>query len=265
MGNETETRRQGKQGSSTPETKQERELWLVDQLTALAEAFGESGDKVSPQRLEIYARALCDLDLGTLQRAFARAMCELKFFPKIAELRELAGTAAKDQRNVEAEAAWKFANDYLRKWGVDLLPVYRGGQRIEAPALPQRIVYALRRIGGLAGLNQVTEEKRPFMFKDFCEAYDLAPLADSLSPQFPAIEGQVKAQLTDGAKAGPREMKPAACAKPKPIPQPLTDAQRRERLEILRQQAQFVRSRDTSSRSAEPCNSAQQIPGPTHA
>jgi hypothetical protein len=32
------------------ETPLDKELWLVDQLTVLAEALGECGEKVSPQR-----------------------------------------------------------------------------------------------------------------------------------------------------------------------------------------------------------------------
>jgi hypothetical protein len=141
------------------------------------------GETVSPERLKIYAADLADLERCQLETAFARARRELKFFPKIAELRDLAGAAAKDERNVEAEAAWKWATDYLRKWGVDLMPIYSGGKRLEAPAIPPRIAYALRRIGGLSALNQITADSRPFMFKDFCEAWHVAPIADSLALQ----------------------------------------------------------------------------------
>jgi hypothetical protein len=51
----------------------------------LAEAFGEC-EKVSPQRLQIYAGDLADLDPRQLDIAFKRARTELKFFPKISEL-----------------------------------------------------------------------------------------------------------------------------------------------------------------------------------
>jgi hypothetical protein len=73
---------------SQTETPLEKELWLVDQLSVLAEAFGEC-EKVSPQRLQICD--LADLDQRQLDIAFKRARTELKFFPKISELRELAG------------------------------------------------------------------------------------------------------------------------------------------------------------------------------
>jgi hypothetical protein len=220
----------------------ETKLLLVDQLTNLAEAFAES---LTPERLDIYTNSLVDLQLPQLAIAFKRALCELRFFPKISELRDLAGFKAEDQRKVEAEAAWKYANDYLRKWGVERLPERSGGRWIVAPDLPARIDYALRRIGGLWGLNQVTSESYPFKYKEFCEAYELAPMADFLAPQlqekFPAAQllGDLQRHLTDG-----KSDKPGSCVRPisrpqfvaKKIPEPLTESQIRDRREMLRQQ-----------------------------
>lgn len=62
--------------------------WINDQLTILAEAFGE---KLTEERQDIYCGSLADLQQKQLDIAFRRARCELKWFPKIAELRELAG------------------------------------------------------------------------------------------------------------------------------------------------------------------------------
>jgi len=112
-----------------------------------------------------------------LRIAFNRALKELKFFPKIAELRELAGANAKDARLIEAEAAWEAANRYLQRYGV-----VKYDRDIRSP-LDSRIDYALRRIGGLWGLNQVTAESYPFKFKEFCEAYQLAPMASHMALQ----------------------------------------------------------------------------------
>ena len=58
------------------------------------------------------------------------------------------------------------------------MPLHSEGKIIDPPALPSRIEYALRRIGGLRGLNQVTADSRPFMYKDFCGAYNQAPIAE---------------------------------------------------------------------------------------
>jgi len=226
----------------------EKELWLVDQLTVLAEAFGESGEKVSPQRLQIYACDLADLGRAQLEMAFQRARRECKFFPKIAELREFADGSLEDQCKVEAEAAWTFAMNYLKRWGVERLPLYQGGNLIEAPPLLARIEYALRRVGGLRGLNQVTEDSRPFMFKDFCEAYKQAPIAES---QAPMLQERFGAKLLIGETKQlaarvdiPRSSARLAAVvpfKPKRIPEAPTDAQVRDRREMLRQQVESLR------------------------
>jgi hypothetical protein len=62
--------------------------WINDELTILAEAFGEP---LTEQRLEIYCGGLADISQDQLQTAFRRARYELKWFPKLAEMRELAG------------------------------------------------------------------------------------------------------------------------------------------------------------------------------
>lgn len=144
----------------------------------LAEAFGEP---LTEERIEIYARALADLSKDRLNIAFQRALRERSFFPKVAELRSLAASTAEDQKKIEANAAWDYVNEYLRKWGVDLLPLYSNGKVTTAPQLDARTDYALRRIGGFQALNQVDVDKMPFMYRDFCEAYALAPVADLLA------------------------------------------------------------------------------------
>jgi hypothetical protein len=63
--------------------------WINDELTILAEVFGET---VTEQRQEIYCGGLADIHQNQLRVAFRRARYELKWFPKLAELRELAGT-----------------------------------------------------------------------------------------------------------------------------------------------------------------------------
>lgn len=169
--------------------------WLHDQLTILAEAFGEP---LTQERAEIYVSGLIDIPQGRLKAAFRRALHELKWFPKLAELRELSGSSAEKEEKVEAQAAWQQANEYLRKWGVEKLPIRSEGKWITPPPLEPRLEYAVRQIGGLWRLNQVTEETFHFMFRDFCEAYMLAPVAELMAPklleQFSVRElaGQIK-------------------------------------------------------------------------
>jgi hypothetical protein len=184
--------------------------WISDQLTILAEAFGES---LTEERLHIYAHDLADISREQLQTAFLRARRELTWFPKIAELRNLAGVRVSEQQKTEAEAAWAYVNEFLRKWGVNPMPIYSGGKKITAPALDPRAEYALRRIGGLWALNQVDADRLPFMHRDFCESYLLAPVAEAMQPQLAGkfgdriLAGNVR-QLADGMKMeGPPESK----------------------------------------------------------
>src|ERR1700741_636156 len=95
--------------SNEPETTFEHSMphsrWLGEQLTILAEAMGET---LSQSRLTIYAQDLADLSKEQLQRAFWQARRQLRFFPKIAELRELAGLGSpKEQLEAEALRAWE--------------------------------------------------------------------------------------------------------------------------------------------------------------
>src|SRR5690242_20447170 len=132
--------------------KRSLQHWITDQLTILAEAFNEA---MTTEKLRIYVEDLAsDLTREQLQIAFTRARRELKFFPKIAELRELACGAAKDQAKVTAEAAFQAAIRHLERKGVD------AGIR----SLPAPMQYAIRRCGGLATFNQRLEDSSyPFL------------------------------------------------------------------------------------------------------
>jgi hypothetical protein len=79
--------------------------WINDQLTILAEAFGET---LTEQRQEIYCAGLADIQRDQLNNAFRRARYELKWFPKLAELRDLAGVSRYGQNDGRPgpEEAW---------------------------------------------------------------------------------------------------------------------------------------------------------------
>lgn len=164
---------------SPTETPHAKELWLIDQLTMLAEAFGETGERVSSQRLQLYAIDLSDLTPHQLVIAFTRARRELKFFPKIAELRELAGIGNREkeqQDNVEAEAAFQMVIRHLERNGVE------AGAR----SLPSRVQYSVRWCGGLFAFNHRLEVKSyPFLQRDFIAAYKQVPAAETLLPRLP--------------------------------------------------------------------------------
>jgi len=96
------------------------------------------------------------------------------------------------KRTRTGHAAWIYVNNYLYQWGVDRLPLYSGGKQIALPPLSPRIEYALRRIGGLQALHQMDISKMPFIYRDFCEAYNLAPLAEQMVPRLEQQLGEPK-------------------------------------------------------------------------
>src|SRR5271155_188906 len=55
--------------------------WIHDQLTILAEAFGEP---LTQERAEIYVGSLSDISQERLRNAFHRALNQSTFFPKVA-------------------------------------------------------------------------------------------------------------------------------------------------------------------------------------
>src|SRR5262249_26427399 len=78
----------GKRQSRTSRPDPALQIWIANEVSGLAVAFGL---EITEDRLELYAEHLADIRRDQLQLAFVRAGRELKFFPKIAELRELAG------------------------------------------------------------------------------------------------------------------------------------------------------------------------------
>ena len=68
-------------------SRKPNETWLLEELAELGTAFGE---KLSSERLELYARTLAARDRKALDYAFQRALKELHFFPKVAQLLDFA-------------------------------------------------------------------------------------------------------------------------------------------------------------------------------
>jgi hypothetical protein len=185
---------------TTSQPSKQLSRWIGEQLTILAESFGEV---LSPQRLKIYVQDLADIDQGRLAVAFTRARRELGWFPKIAQLRDLAGANDADLRRIESEAAWQFALHYSGEPGVCRPPYFifdKGTARYDyPPPPPPRVDYAVDRIGGWKALSEMTEKSRPFLRLDFLEAYAQAPLAEVLVPQ---LLEKFRAQQLSLAQAG---------------------------------------------------------------
>jgi len=169
--------------SETSLTASQQRLAVEINLTAI-----NSKLEVQSELAAEFVRVFDSEPPEAIQWAFREWRLQSSFFPAIADIAKLisqwhGGVDQQDQKKIEANAAWNYVNEYLGEWGADRLPVYSGGgQKTSPPPLDARTEYALRRIGGLRALNHVDLEKMPFMYRDFCEAYSLAPMAESMAP-----------------------------------------------------------------------------------
>jgi hypothetical protein len=220
--------------TSQPSTPLSR--WVGEQVTAVAEAFGES---LTPARLKIYADNLTDIDRARLAAAFRRAVRERTFFPKVAELRKLADADDELRTNLEAENAWQLVERDLAD-----------NSKNARPHLDARTEYAIRAAGGRLGINAVysasiTDEA--FTKKRFVEAFKNYDAAQNLGLDSLQLPGGITANLLSGGarkalaitrqqhgENRPHQFRPAL----KAMPNPLSDEEIEARRALLREQAE---------------------------
>jgi hypothetical protein len=211
--------------------------WLVEQLTVLAEAMGET---MTAARLKIYAADLADIEGAALAVAFQRARRECRFFPKIAELRELAGVGRAEQQDAEARRAWDELTKFVRKYvGNDVHSNFcpEHGSYSNFPKLCDRILDTVRRTGGWKVYACMTDDDFPFMQKRFFAEYEAWSAVERI--ELPELISQMPQLHLVAKPMEPRKVMPAPMVpqvRIKKIPEPLTDAQLRDRREMLRQQ-----------------------------
>jgi hypothetical protein len=99
--------------NDVPRSKDEA---LVHHLNLLAEGFGEP---LTATRLKLYIMGLGDLSASQLKNGLNRAIRELTFWPRPAELRELCtGVKARKSDTLRADEAWQWVMTYLDRHGV---------------------------------------------------------------------------------------------------------------------------------------------------
>lgn len=104
--------------------------------------FGvEHKEDIAP-RLPLWLEAFGEMDAGTLEKLFRRAMRSCKFFPRVAEILEPIESSPLGQ--AEAELKWALVLDYCRIYVTpDLsVPSY-------APKITERTMTTMRTAGGL--------------------------------------------------------------------------------------------------------------------
>ena len=208
----------------------------------MAEVFRES---LTAELLAMYVESLEDLSDNQIRLCVGRAIRELKWFPKPAELRELVGCSPREQQDAEARAAWdaivNFAEKYIQSDPQGCYVIDQGVRRVPPPVLSQRILDSVRRTGGWRAYKLMGPADLPHQQKRFMAEY-AAWTAIEQVPVSRLLTELPRLQLVARPMDPPRNIEPkqeragAPAFKPKPIPEPLTDAQLRDRREILRQQ-----------------------------
>jgi hypothetical protein len=219
----------------------------VEQLGLLAVGMGEA---VTAERLALYVEDLADLSQQQIEQALRRARRELKFFPKIAELRELAGAGMAAEASAEARRAWEALVKFVDRWcrwncEYDRAYVERG-----APILAQRIVDTVHRTGGWSAYLGLSSADFPFQQRRFFEEYAAWEAVEKVDMSKLLIEiPQLKLlarRMNQPDRVEPVKSPSAApMSKPKLICESITDVQLEDRREMLRQQAEFIRQKST--------------------
>jgi hypothetical protein len=216
-----------------------RLAWVKDQILGLAIAFDR---QLTAQRIAIYVESLADLSDEQVARAVQRSIRESKFFPTIAELRDFAGLNPTSNADAEARAAWDTLLKYVSR---HVLSNPYGSYYADGGVLDQRIADSARRSGGWAAFKTMTPKEFPFLQKRFFEEYTAWSEVQRIFELRPML-----AQPTRKLLEMPRPPEGATQVEPKnpsmvlkPIPAPLTDAQLRDRREMLQQQRAQVLKR----------------------
>ena len=221
--------------SREPRSLEEHKAWIVDQVTLLGEAFGEF---LTSERLRIYAEDLSDLGQDPLATGFIRARRESPFFPKIAELRKLAGADGKLQIQLEAEHAWQAVELDIARRGRDACPIF-----------DECTEYAIRAAGGMRAIDRIFKDPdvdtETFKKKDFVAAFANYEAAERLGLH--ELAAPVRQLLTASTEDRP-QLKLVSGSTPstaptwkppaKPIPRPLSDDEVKTRRALLAKQAE---------------------------
>jgi hypothetical protein len=224
---------------SLPEPQQSLRKWVIDQVTILAEAFSQP---MTPERLRIYAGDLADLERSQLEVAFCHARREMTFLPKIAELRNLAGAGQDEQQDAEARKAWDLLTRFVTKYVSNDVHGNYGPQHgwypKSFPKLSERILDCVRRTGGWKVYACMDVHDMPFIQKRFFEEYAAWTAVERITDNSKLIETIPEfKQLVARSMEQPKPIT-ATGPKPKPVLQPLTESQVKDRREMLRQQTE---------------------------
>ena len=124
--------------------------------------------EITAELAKMYQAGLGDMEPEQIEEACKKALLELKFFPKIAEIRERVGNETKALTEIQAEEDWAFAWTHAP---LDYNPDLKTG--LQPRGLSPAGTWAILRMGGWPRIAEAKERDEPFMRKRFMELYEL--------------------------------------------------------------------------------------------
>ena len=153
------------------------------------------------------------------------------------------------QLEAEGRKAWDLVISFVSKWVQSDVEghyvITRGVRSSDPPKLAQRILDTVRRTGGWRAYKCMTNDDFPFQQNRFLEEYEAWTAVEQIVPskllsEMPRLQLVAK-QMDPPRITEPKHEQPVAPAfKPKSIPEAPTDAQIRDRREMLKQQAALL-------------------------
>lgn len=204
---------------------------------------------MTAELLAIYVEGTADLNDEQIKQGIGLAVRELTFFPKVAELRALAGQGSKQLAEGEAHKAWEIVTDFADTWvQSDVHGRYvidPGCRSTQPPALSGKILACVRRCGGWRAFKTMSAGDLPFQRERFLEEYKNCEITESIP-----LDRLLTAATFTRALPHSEPRQPKATAEksvpgqyPRQVPEPMSDAQLCDRREILRQQAELLKAR----------------------
>lgn len=227
-----------------------REQRTVEKLTNFYSVMGNIPD--APGAVSVMATMLCArLTDMQVDAALERCAVECHFPVRLPDILARAGVGAETPpEEAEARRAWDTTIQYVAHHvQSDPHGNYLAGQTYcgrPAPEPSQRIRDTVRRTGGWRVYKTMTDRDFPHQQKRFFEEYqgwtavERIDSSHMIAPS-PALK-QLATKSTVAPENAPLSLPPFA----KKIPQPLTDAELRDRRELLRQQVQLVLARTSN-------------------
>jgi hypothetical protein len=229
---------------SSNENKQFSEPARKDELVVkLARFYSVMGNQPNePGALALMAEVLCQSASDELiAHAMTRCCRECRYPVRLSDFLQRIPGQEIPAPEAEGRKAWDILSQFVNKCvGNDVYGNYgpeHGWYPKTFPKLSDRILDTVRRTGGWKVYACMSDEDFPFVQKRFYEEYAAWIAVERVELPKLIQASQQPQQLSDGARER-REIKPAVRTfQTKAVPQPLTDAQLRERREMLRQQA----------------------------